>query len=101
VATPPFLALRCLSDVSSDDAILDMTVDYPQAKIQEAIIDIKTRELDPALWQGEYENDPAFRQSVQNWINQLWTEKDSRIDALRAERAESAAGAPNPAEAVE
>ncbi|RON07515.1 acyltransferase [Pseudomonas brassicacearum] len=94
------------------DAVLDVTVVYPQAKIPgfwdlisgavpRVIIDIKTRELDPALWQGDYENDPAFRQSVQSWVNQLWTEKDSRIDALRAERAESAAGAPNPAEAIE
>ncbi|MNF02946.1 hypothetical protein D3C80_2021760 [compost metagenome] len=50
------------------------------------IIDIKTRELDPALWQGDYENDSVFREDVQNWFNQLWTEKDARIDALRAER---------------
>ena len=49
-------------------------------------IDIRTRELDPALWQGDYENDPAFRQTVQSWVNQLWTEKDARIEQLRAER---------------
>ena len=42
-------------------------------------------ELDPALWQGDYENDPAFRETVQNWVNQLWIEKDRRIKALRAE----------------
>ena len=47
------------------------------------IIDIKTRELDPALWQGDYENDPAFRQTVQSWVNQLWNEKDLRIAELR------------------
>ena len=79
------------------DALLDVTVVYPQEKIPgfwalisgavpRVIIDIKTRELDPALWQGDYENDPVFRQQVQNWVNQLWTEKDSRIDALRAGR---------------
>ena len=79
------------------DAILDVTVVYPQAKIPgfwdlisgnvpRVIIDIKTRELDPALWQGDYENDPAFREKIQNWVNQLWIEKDQRIDALRAER---------------
>jgi hypothetical protein len=49
------------------------------------IIDIQTRELDPALWQGDYENDPAFRETIQNWVNQLWIEKDRRIKALRAE----------------
>ena len=79
------------------DAILDVTVVYPQQKIPgfwdlisgnvpRVIIDINTRELDPALWQGDYENDAAFRETVQNWVNQLWIEKDRRIDALRAER---------------
>ena len=79
------------------DAMLDVTVVYPQEKIPgfwdlisgavpRVIVDIRTRELDPALWQGDYENDPAFRQSVQNWVNQLWMEKDARIAQLRAER---------------
>ena len=56
------------------DAILDVTVVYPQQKIPgfwdlisgnvpRVIIDIKTRELDPALWQGDYENDPVFREN--------------------------------------
>lgn len=78
------------------DAILDVTVVYPQPTIPgfwdlisgavpKVIIDIRTRELDPALWQGDYENDPAFRQQIQNWVNQLWTEKDQRIAQLRAE----------------
>jgi 1-acyl-sn-glycerol-3-phosphate acyltransferase len=85
------------------DAILDVTVVYPQQKIPgfwdllsgnvpRIIIDIKTRELDPALWQGDYENDSVFRQTIQSWVNQLWVEKDQRIDALRAEAIESAAG---------
>ena len=76
------------------DAVLDVTVVYPQAKIPgfwdlisgavpKVIIDIRPRELDPALWQGDYENDPAFRQAVQNWVNQLWREKDQRIQQLR------------------
>jgi hypothetical protein len=70
---------------------------YPQEKIPgfwdlisgnvpRVIIDIRTRELDPTLWQGDYEKDPAFRQHVQNWVNQLWTEKDQRIVELRNER---------------
>ncbi|WP_166366312.1 acyltransferase [Pseudomonas akapageensis] len=78
------------------DALLDVTVAYPGDKapgfwellsgqVPKVIIDIQLRELDPALWAGDYENDPAFRQTVQNWVNQLWMEKDQRIDALRAE----------------
>ena len=43
------------------------------------------RELDPALWAGDYENDPEFRQTVQAWVNQLWVAKDQRIEQLRQE----------------
>ncbi len=78
------------------DAMLDVTVVYPQERIPgfwdlicgsvpKVIIDIRTRELDPALWQGDYENDPAFRQQVQDWVNRLWTDKDQRISELLGE----------------
>ncbi len=78
------------------DAILDVTVVYPDSgipgfwdmlcgRVSKVIVDIKPRELDPALWQGDYENDPVFREKVQGWVNQLWDEKDARIAALRLE----------------
>ncbi|HDS1748712.1 MULTISPECIES: acyltransferase [Pseudomonas] len=78
------------------DALLDVTIVYPGNKapgfwdllngsISRVIIDIQVRELDPALWAGDYENDPAFRQAVQAWVNQLWVEKDQRIEQLRGE----------------
>ncbi|AIN61515.1 MULTISPECIES: acyltransferase [Pseudomonas] len=78
------------------DALLDVTIVYPGDKapgfwdllngsISRVIIDIRVRELDPALCAGDYENDPAFRQTVQAWVNQLWLDKDQRIAQLRAE----------------
>ncbi|HAB03666.1 MAG TPA: acyltransferase [Pseudomonas sp.] len=78
------------------DALLDVTIVYPgnpapgfwallNGSISRVVIDIQVRELDPALWAGDYENDPAFRQTVQAWVNQLWLEKDRRIELLRAE----------------
>jgi len=78
------------------DALLDVTIVYPgnqapgfwdllNGSISRVIIDIQVRELDPALWDGDYENDPSFRQTVQAWVNQLWLEKDQRIEQLRAE----------------
>ncbi|WP_110992284.1 acyltransferase [Pseudomonas sichuanensis] len=78
------------------DALLDVTIVYPGNKapgfwdllngsISRVIIDIRVRELDPALCAGDYENDPVFRQTVQSWVNQLWVEKDQRIEELRAE----------------
>ncbi|MDZ5113422.1 MULTISPECIES: acyltransferase [Pseudomonas] len=78
------------------DALLDVTIVYPGNKapgfwdllngsISRVIIDIRLRELDPMLWAGDYENDAEFRQTVQAWVNQLWVEKDLRIEQLRAE----------------
>jgi len=78
------------------DALLDVTIVYPgnqapgfwallNGSISRVIIDIQVRELDPALWAGDYENDPEFRQTVQAWVNQLWSAKDQRIEALRGE----------------
>lgn len=78
------------------DALLDVTIVYPGNKapgfwnllngtISRVIIDIRVRELDPVLWAGDYENDPEFRQTVQAWVNQLWVEKDQRIEQLRVE----------------
>ncbi|MFJ7812742.1 acyltransferase [Pseudomonas asiatica] len=78
------------------DALLDVTIVYPGNKapgfwdllngsISRVIIDIRVRELDPMLWAGDYENDAEFRQTVQAWVNQLWVEKDLRIEQLRAE----------------
>jgi 1-acyl-sn-glycerol-3-phosphate acyltransferase len=76
--------------------LLDVTVVYPGARIpgfwdllcgrvNTVIVDIQSRPIDPTLVQGDYENDPVFRQQVQAWVNQLWAEKDARIEALRAQ----------------
>ncbi len=78
------------------DALLDVTVVYPGdtppgfvdllcGRVRHVIVDIRTRELDAALWQGDYENDPAFRVVVQRWVGDLWREKDQRIASLKQE----------------
>ncbi|MFF3701212.1 MULTISPECIES: acyltransferase [Pseudomonas] len=78
------------------DALLDVTLVYPgdtapgfwdlvSGAVPRVIVDIQVRALDPALWRGDYENDPQFRHSVQDWVNQLWHDKDARIEQLRQE----------------
>lgn len=78
------------------DAVLDVTVVYPgeripgfwdliSGQVPKVIVDIQTHALDPALWQGDYENDAEFRQYVQAWVTGLWEEKDARIARIRAE----------------
>ncbi|MCS5515402.1 acyltransferase [Pseudomonas qingdaonensis] len=78
------------------DALLDVTLVYPgdtapgfwdlvSGAVPRVIVDIQVRALDPAPWRGDYENDPQFRRSVQDWVNQLWHDKDARIEQLRQE----------------
>jgi 1-acyl-sn-glycerol-3-phosphate acyltransferase len=78
------------------DAVLDVTLVYPEGKapgfwallsgqVDQVIVDIQTRNLAAELWQGDYQNDPVFRQYMQDWVTQLWQEKDTRIAQIRAE----------------
>jgi len=78
------------------DAILDITVFYPGARIPgfwdlicgrvpKVVVDIKTLPMDPALWQGDYQNDPQFRVYMQTWISERWAEKDARLSAMKTE----------------
>ena len=78
------------------DALLDVTLVYPgqrapgfwkliSGQVPKVIMDIRTRELDPALWAGDYQGDAEFRQYVQAWVSQLWQDKDTRIAELRQE----------------
>ncbi|NQD92638.1 acyltransferase [Pseudomonas sp. CrR25] len=84
------------------DAVLDVTLVYPSnaipgfwalisGQVPRVIVDIQTRTLDPALWQGDYENDPAFRRLVQDWVSRLWREKDARIAEIRAQMPDTGA----------
>ena len=86
-------ALTVLGD--QIDALLDVTIVYPgertpgfreliSGQVPEVIIDIKTRQLTPELWQGDYANDPRFRQFMHQWVAELWEQKDERIERLRS-----------------
>lgn len=78
------------------DAVLDVTVIYPgerptgfwallSGQVPRVLIDIQTRPLQPALWQGDYQQDEDYRHYVQHWVSQLWADKDVRIEQYRAE----------------
>lgn len=78
------------------DAILDVTILYPEGKppgfwallsgqVKRVIVDIRTLPLEPSLCEGDYQNGPVFREQVQQWVGALWAEKDRRIEALQKE----------------
>lgn len=80
------------------DTILDVTLVYPGrppnfwqmmcGEFAGITIDIKKRPLEEWIVSGDYENDRAYRQKFHQWMTQVWTEKDERIDALRGESEE-------------
>lgn len=59
--------------------------DLLSGKVGQVIIDIKKQSLPKAMLSGDYQQDPVFRKAFQEWVNQLWHEKDQRIGQLRQE----------------
>ena len=47
----------------------------------EAFVSVQVRPLPAALLGGNYQDDAAFREAFQNWVNGLWAEKDALISA--------------------
>ena len=76
-------------------SLLDVTIVYPEGaktfgeflcgEVKNVIVDVRRLEIPPAFAQGDYEGDAAFRKTVQDYVAQLWAEKDARIRQLRQE----------------
>ena len=54
--------------------------DHPP-RLRDIRVHIRQRVIDPAL-RGDYENDAAFRERFQAWVNALWAEKDADVGRL-------------------
>jgi 1-acyl-sn-glycerol-3-phosphate acyltransferase len=75
-------------------SILDVTIVYPAGRptmfdlmadrVREVRVSIRERPIPPDLLAGDYQNDPAFRERMQIWLNELWADKDRTIAALLA-----------------
>lgn len=90
------IALAVSSMGSMFDAILDVTVVYPDqvvrfwdmccGDLRPAIVDVVKRPLDAWLLQGDYSSNREYRSAFHRWLTEIWTEKDERIHALRSGR---------------
>jgi 1-acyl-sn-glycerol-3-phosphate acyltransferase len=77
--------------------LLDVTIVYPEGakgfwdflagRVRQVVIEVRSLTIPHELYSGNYEDDPAFRKRFQDWIAQLWAEKDRRIGELLAEAA--------------
>ncbi|MFO7560973.1 MAG: acyltransferase [Desulfobacterales bacterium] len=73
------------------NSLVDVTIVYPEGvpnvwefmcgKITHIKIRVQTRPITKELL-GDYFNDPVFRESFQEWVNDLWEKKDNTIDEL-------------------
>ncbi len=73
-------------------AILDVSIVYPGGRptladlfadrVAEVFVHVRLLPIPVALATGDYQGDGDYRQRFQGWMNELWREKDRRIDAL-------------------
>jgi 1-acyl-sn-glycerol-3-phosphate acyltransferase len=74
------------------DCLIDITIVYPDSargfwdflcgRIPRAIVRARQVQIPQQLCQGDYETDATFKAEFQDWINQLWAQKDSQIEEL-------------------
>ena len=87
------MALNALGD--KFQAILDVTIVYPdgpisfkdflRGKLRRVIVRVRSLPIPKHLMEGDYAQDPAFREAFSQWVQQLWREKDAQIGVLLAE----------------
>lgn len=84
------LALNAMGD--KFQAILDVTIVYPDGaptftdflmgKMRRVVVRVRSLPIPRHLMTGDYAQDPAFREALSQWVQQLWREKDAQMDAL-------------------
>ncbi len=77
------------------NSLLDVTIVYPEGakgfwdfmagRVRRVIVEVRSLTIPSEMYAGNYEDDPAFRKRFQDWIAQLWADKDRRIGQLLAE----------------
>jgi 1-acyl-sn-glycerol-3-phosphate acyltransferase len=86
-------ALNAMGD--KFQSLLDCTIIYPEGipnfsdfihgRVPKVIVRVREVSIPAEFSQGDYENDPEFKLQFQNWISDLWQNKDKEIDTLKKE----------------
>jgi 1-acyl-sn-glycerol-3-phosphate acyltransferase len=84
--------LEAMGDILQ--SVVDVTIFYPHGRptvvdllagrIPEVRVHIRELPIPPDLIGGDYENDAAYRERFQTWVNDLWAGKQTRIEAMRS-----------------
>ncbi|MBA4422073.1 MAG: acyltransferase [Syntrophus sp. (in: bacteria)] len=77
-------------------SLLDVTIVYPDGVprfwdflcgvVKRITVRIQHQQIPTRFIDGDYENNAKFREAFQQWLYQLWLEKDERIGQLLAEK---------------
>lgn len=73
-------------------SVLDVTIAYPGGtptfldllcgRVRKVVIHVEQIPVSPEWQNGGYETNEAYRLRFQQWISELWAEKDQRLDRL-------------------
>lgn len=76
------------------DTLIDVTIAYPGGRptladlfanrVEEIAVHVRRLPIPDRLRGGDYRNDPEFRRAIQDWLNQLWREKDDTLQRLHS-----------------
>lgn len=87
------LALSVLGD--KFNSLLNITIVYPDGiptfwgflcgKVRRVVVRISSLEIPQRFLHGDYEGDKEFQTAFQEWVQDLWKEKDAQIAALLQE----------------
>jgi len=75
------------------NSLLDVTIVYPDGpqgfwdflcgRMRRVKVEVRQLRIASDLFAGDYENDPVFRKHFQDWVAQLWSDKDRRIEEMK------------------
>lgn len=92
------LALNILGD--KIDALVDMTIVYPDGapgygdfwlgEVNRIAVNLRKIEIPGWVLGGNYEDDAEYREQFQQWVDELWTEKDQLIERMQQDLATKA-----------
>lgn len=76
-------------------SLLDVTIVYPDGvpgfwdflcgRVTRIMVRMRQLPIPKQFIDGDYENDPACRDAFQQWLSEIWKEKDGQIGQLRIE----------------
>lgn len=78
------------------DALLDVTIYYPggapslwemfTGRLKDVVVWVDKVQIPKEVLNGDYFGDEAFRKQTQDWLKEIWSAKDQRLETLRAKR---------------